>query len=202
MNFFNYESGFMKFVTLLSRITVLNILWLCCCIPVITAGASTYAQYYSTKCFLNGDIHVFQNFKEGLRLEWKRATGTWVVLAVFCILFFIDYSLITANDLPYESALVVVSVLAFITLVMIMLWLFPVMINFKGTTKELLFNSFVFTFMYAPLTLIAIAFYAIALYLFLRFYLLRPLIILFGQGLIVYGILNLFDKAFAKYRTE
>ena len=63
MNFFNYESGFMKFVTLLSRITVLNILWLCCCIPVITAGASTYAQYYSTKCLLNGDIHVFQNFK-------------------------------------------------------------------------------------------------------------------------------------------
>ena len=81
-----------------------------------------------------------------------------------------------------------------------MLWVYPVMINFVGNLREIFFNAFIFTFMYAPLTLIAAAFYVAAGFLLIRFILTRGLVILFGQALVVYANLNLFDKAFQKYR--
>ena len=137
MKAFEYDSGFMKFATLLSRVTLLNLLWMVCCLPVITAGAATIAQYYATNRLIAGDMHVFQNFKEGFRLHWKRATVVWVILAILSAVFFMDYRIVTTTDIPGKTALIVISVLAFITLVMGMLWIYPVMINFTGTMKEI-----------------------------------------------------------------
>lgn len=202
MKAFEYDSGFMKFATLLSRVTLLNLLWMVCCLPVITAGAATIAQYYATNRLIAGDMHVFQNFKEGFRLHWKRATVVWVILAILSAVFFMDYRIVTTTDIPGKTALIVISVLAFITLVMGMLWIYPVMINFTGTMKEILFNAFVFAFMYAPVTLIAAGFYALTGFLFVKFLIARGLVFLFGQGMIVYAILNLYEKVFQKYRNK
>lgn len=141
MKVFEYDSSFMKFILLLSRLTVLNIIWLLCCIPVVTTAA-----------------------------------------------------------VPGKTALLAISGLAFLTAVLIMLWIYPVMINFTGSLGEILFNSFVFTFMYAPITLIAAAFYGVAGFLFIRFNFTKGLFVLFGQSLIVYGILVLFEKVLRKYR--
>ena len=66
MKFFDYNSGFMRFSLLLSRLTLLNLIWLLCCIPLVTAGASTAAQYYSIKQLMNGDTAVFHIFRTGM----------------------------------------------------------------------------------------------------------------------------------------
>ncbi|MCI9422027.1 MAG: DUF624 domain-containing protein [Dorea sp.] len=200
MKFFDYNSGFMRFSLLLSRLTLLNLIWLLCCIPLVTAGASTAAQYYSIKQLMNGDTAVFKNFRTGMKLYWKGATITWLILAVLSGIFSMAYYILTTADIPARAALLSVAALAFLTLLLTMLWVYPVMINFVGNLREIFFNAFIFTFMYAPLTLIAAAFYVAAGFLLIRFILTRGLVILFGQALVVYANLNLFDKAFQKYR--
>ena len=54
MKAFEYDSGFMKFAILLSRLTLLNLIWLIACIPVVTIGASTAAMHYSAAKLMNG----------------------------------------------------------------------------------------------------------------------------------------------------
>lgn len=201
MKLFNYDSKFMRFFLFLSHITLLNLIWLICCLPIITAGAATAAQHYSAKQLLAEDTHVFKNFKIGFKTYWKPASVLWIIFAVLVAIFVFDYKMINANDLPAEMLILGISVLAFITLLFVMIWTYPVMVNFVGNTKELFFNAFMFSFMYAPLTLTSLVMTGIMIAGILKNMYLAALLILFGPTLIVYASLRLFEKAFSKYRT-
>ncbi|MCI9024519.1 MAG: DUF624 domain-containing protein [Dorea sp.] len=202
MKFFDYNSGFMRSALLLSRLTILNLIWLICCIPLITAGASTAAQYYCIRQLMDGDTAVFRNFRTGIKLYWKKASVIWLILSALTAAFCLAYYILTDAAVPGKSILVSVAALAFLTLVLTMLWVYPVMVSFKGNLHEILFNAFVFTFMYAPITLIAAAFYAGAGFLLVRYLLARGLVILFGQSLVAYANMNLFGKVFLKYQKN
>ena len=202
MKFFDYNSGFMRSALLLSRLTILNLIWLICCIPIITAGASTAAQYYCIRRLMDGDTAVFRNFRTGIKLYWKKASVIWLILSALTAAFCLAYYILTDAAVPGKSILVSVAALAFLTLVLTMLWVYPVMVSFKGNLREILFNAFIFTFMYAPITLIAAAFYAGAGFLLVRYLLARGLVILFGQSLVAYANMNLFGKVFLKYQKN
>lgn len=202
MKVFEYDSGFMKSAVLLSRLTLLNLVWLVCCIPIITAGAATAAQYYSATQLSHGNTLVLQNFKTGFKMYWKRATVMWIAFTFLTAIFCMGYYILNTAQVPGKTVLFAISGLAFLTMTLVMLWIFPVMITFTGTMREILFNAFVFTFMYVPVTLIAAAFYGIAVFLFIRFTAARGLFILFGHSLIVYAVMAVFNKVFQKYLQE
>lgn len=202
MKLFDYDSGFMQFITLLSRLTLLNILWTICCIPVVTAGASTAAQYYSAQKLFEGDTHIFGNFRTGIKLYWRKSTIIWLFTAVLSSAFLIGLYILTTAVVPGQAILTSISALAFVTMLMILLWVYPVMIHFTGNLREIFFNAFVFTFMYAPITLIAAALYGVFAFLAFRYTIVLGLYLIFGQSLIVYVILILFGKVFQKYKTR
>ena len=201
MKLFNYDSKFMRFFLFLSHVTLLNLVWMICCLPVITAGAATAAQHYSVKQLLAEDTHVFKNFKIGFKTYWKPATILWIVFALLAAIFAFDYRMISANDLPAETVILVISALAFLTLLFTMIWAYPVMVNFVGSAKEIFFNAFMFSFMFAPLTLVTVVLSAAMFVGIVKNMFLAALLILFGPTLIVYISLRIFEKAFAKYRS-
>lgn len=201
MKLFNYDSKFMRFFLFLSHITLLNLVWLICCLPIITAGAATAAQHYSIKQLIADDTHVFKNFKIGMKTYWKNSTILWIIFLILAAIFVFDYNLINANDLPAEMVILIISGLAFITLLFTMIWCYPVMINFVGNAKEIFFNAFMFSFMFAPFTLVTVILIAIMLVGMFKNMFLAALLILFGPTLIVYISLRVFEKAFAKYRS-
>ncbi len=43
------DNPVMQFITKLACTAYLNLLWFICCIPIVTAGASTTALYYVTQ---------------------------------------------------------------------------------------------------------------------------------------------------------
>ena len=47
-NIFGQESKFFKVMNTLGSIIGVSIMWLICCIPIVTIGASTIALYYTT----------------------------------------------------------------------------------------------------------------------------------------------------------
>ncbi len=202
MKLFDYDSGFMQFITLLSRLTLLNILWTVCCIPVVTAGAATAAQYYSAQKLFEGDTHIFGNFRAGMRLYWRKSTIIWLFTALLSSAFLIGFYILTTAVVPGQTILTSISALAFVTMLMILLWVYPVMIHFTGNLREIFFNAFAFTFMYAPITLIAAALYGLFAFLAFRYAIVLGLYLIFGQSLIVYAILVLFGKVFQKYKTN
>ena len=122
----------------------------------------------------------------------------WLITAVFSAIFGMASYLFQTARIPYHTVLMIISGMAFLTLLLVVIWIYPTMVNFSGKLQELFFNAF----MYAPVTLIAVVFYGIAGFLFIRFLLTRMLVVLFGPALIVYSTLVLFEKVFKKYRPK
>lgn len=202
MKFFEYDGGFMRTATILSRLTLLNLLWLACCIPLVTIGAATAAQHHCAARLMRGDIHIGGNFKEGLRLYWKKGTVIWICSSVLGTAFGMACYMLNLGSMPYKNVLMIMAGIAFLTMALVLMWVYPVMVNFSGKLSEIVFNSFIFAFMYAPVTLIAAVFYGIAAFLFLRFLATRLLVILFGPTVVVYCTLVLFEKVFQKYKKK
>jgi len=202
LNFFEYDSKLTKFANLLFDLTILNILWLVFSIPVITMGAATAAGYSTAGKRMEGNKKIYRNFLSAFKQYFRQSTLLWIPFLLLTAAFYFGYSFLKTVSVPAGDILLVISVLLFTTLLFIILWAFPVMTTFKGTTGEVLFNALIFSFMYTPLSLAAIVLYFAAAYLFLRYTTAKLFCILFGHALIVYCNLTLFKIAFKKYLPE
>ena len=202
MKLFEYDSPLMRFITLLSRLTLLNIVWFAGCLPVVTAGASTAGLYYAADQLRLGDPAVWKNYKAGWKKHWKQATPVWLVFALILLGFSYDYFILTDEMIWGNPVPVVLAVISLVTAVLTALWVFPVMINFRGTLPELVGNAFIFAFMYAPLTLAGAAMYGLLFWLMLYHPVITGVVIVFAEALIVYVTLLLDEYAFRKYREK
>lgn len=80
---FDPDGGFSHFITRLSQLIWLNILFLVCSLPVVTFGASSAALYTVLLRLLQGeDGHLTRRFFSAWRDNWKRASGCWLLLLI------------------------------------------------------------------------------------------------------------------------
>ena len=80
---FDPDGGFSHFITRLSQLIWLNILFLVCSLPVVTFGASSAALYTVLLRLLQGeDGHLTRRFFAAWRDNWKRASGCWLLLLI------------------------------------------------------------------------------------------------------------------------
>ncbi len=75
----------------LGQLIALNLLWIVCSLPVITAGASTTALFYCTlKLHKDGDIRVFHDFFKSFKQNFKQSTLIWILMAAAGIFIYME----------------------------------------------------------------------------------------------------------------
>ena len=75
----------------LGQLIALNLLWILCSLPIITAGASTTALFYCTlKLHKAGDIRVIHDFFKSFKQNFKQSTLIWIMLAVAAVFIHIE----------------------------------------------------------------------------------------------------------------
>jgi uncharacterized membrane protein YesL len=190
----------MQGTLVLARLTGLNLLWLLCCIPIVTMGPSTAAMYYAANQMRLGDNHFFRNFKAGWKKHWKQALPVGILFVILIVVFYFGYAAISQNDIPCSKVILFIALLCAITLVMTMLWEFPIMINFSGSFLDLIFNAFIFAFMYAPYTLVQLVLIGVWGYAVTHTYIIAVIVSLFAGALIAYVSLLMDETALSKYR--
>ena len=202
MKLFEYDGPLMRFFTFLSRLTLLNVVWFLGCLPIVTGGASTVGLYYAADRLRLGDPAVWKNFRIGWKRHWKQATPVWILFLLILFAFSYDYFILTDERIWGNTILTVLAVISLATAVLTALWIYPVMINFRGSLPELIGNAFIFAFMYAPLTLLGVGMYGLLVWLILNHPVIGGVVIVFAQALIVYAMLLLDERAFQKYRGK
>lgn len=71
------------FMGKLGDVVLLNVLWLLCCLPVVTAGASTTALFYTARKIAAGEEYrIWHDFFHSFRANWRQATLFWLGLLV------------------------------------------------------------------------------------------------------------------------
>lgn len=94
-NIFSMDSKLMEVLGFIADLLLLNILFLLCCLPVVTIGAAQAGLYNATRVLQDqeDDSSVFKAFFRGFSSGFLKVTGLHIImLALEAILLFTAYS--------------------------------------------------------------------------------------------------------------
>ena len=91
-NIFGQESKFFKVMNTLGSIIGVSIMWLICCIPIVTIGASTIALYYTTaKAIRHETGYLTGEFKKSFKNNLKDGVIITVIYLFLVAVLYVDY---------------------------------------------------------------------------------------------------------------
>lgn len=155
MRIFRYNSPLMMFLSRLGDLIVLNILWLVCCLPVITAGAATTALY---SCAFNLDEAneqpVFLRFWSAFRAGFGKSTALFAIWVVMMALLAANlwFYLVLLRDL--DGWFRFLPMIPAVLLLLVSSYLFPLQAQFENSLGQLLKNAFSLTLVHLPTTVV------------------------------------------------
>lgn len=203
-DFFNMDGPFFTVINRLGDLILLNVLWLLCCLPIITIGASTTALYFETmKLADNNEGYIVRNFFRSFKQNFLQSTAIWLILAVsgFGIGYYLYNMLFHSENMGASSQLIAFSIVLMLCIVyaMIFVYAFPLQSKFVNKIKHTIKNALILGIRHLPMTAIIIASYAIAIFCFIKFSFLVPVFLLIGVAAIAYGQSFIFNKIFNIY---
>ena len=139
----SYDSKFMKTLEHVADTMLLNILFLLCCIPVVTIGAAWCALFSGCRA-LSEDTTPFRSFFRGLRSGFKRATLAWLILLpVLAVLVYTAMVVLRLMQLKFTMALFtfIIAMIALITVLCVTTMVFLFYSRFECTVRQLLKNG-------------------------------------------------------------
>ena len=139
-NIFRWDSPLMRFMMLITNIICLNVLWLLCCLPVITAGAATTAMYYMIFQYITKqDDGVVKPFFKAFRANFKFVTPIWLIHLLIGAALGAEVFYLFRGGQPWLK--VTFAILLFIY-AGVSTYLYPILARYHTTRKQALLNSF------------------------------------------------------------
>jgi uncharacterized membrane protein YesL len=141
---FDIENPVMRYILKIFDCMCLSLLWLACCLPILTAGAATTALYATVYRYLRKDEgHLLRTFLSAFRENWKRSTLVWLVILAVGILLGVDMLVFRTMALQGQF----LGKLYWVILLLIGVWItwlvyaFAYCARFHGSVKDVLRGS-------------------------------------------------------------
>lgn len=188
MKFFSYDSKFGQLFLKLSYGCCLNILWLVCCLPIVTIGASTTALYYTSfKIAKDEGSYITTMFFRSFRQNFKQATVIWLIMLVTGLVIAADAILLgrlrasSTGTMAVVWTLLLAAIFAcMIAYVIVLVYIFPLLSIASNTTANMFKNAFLIGTHYLFVTILVLFIHYAMFFLVVNVF--TPLII-FGEGL-------------------
>lgn len=202
-NIFNMDGPVITFLNKATDLVILNILYIICCIPVITIGASTTALYYVTlRMSKDEEGYIIKDFFRSFKENFRQATIIWLILA--CIGGIIGGEFFVINSMEGSLAFGMECIVFFGILVFAfeMLYAFPVLSRFDNTIKNTMKNALFISILHIPKTVAMLIFSCIPIVLVLVSLKWLPLFIALGFSVASYTNACWMDKIFKKFEQK
>ena len=151
------DNRIIRILTTLCDFLILNILWLVCSVPVITAGASTTALYsVMFKIIKKEEGYIIKSFLKAFRQNFKQSTIIWLLLIGTGYIVGYDwYIAVTYIKLNRQIINILVA-----GIIIFLLWewifVFPLIACFENTIKNMIKNAFLIPISQLPYAVIII----------------------------------------------
>ncbi len=144
MKLFDFDGPLMTTLRKLWAIVGASVLFIVCCLPVVTAGLSFTALYtVAEKNLKNNRGYVWSEFTGALKNNWRQALPAGAVMAAVLFVFEVDVRILKAflmNGHAIGNLYVLVRVLQ-VLLIIYAVWVFAQIAVFENTLKQILKNS-------------------------------------------------------------
>ena len=153
---FNLNSPWVQRFAMLTNLVMLNILWLICCIPIVTAGAATAALYHTVfQYHTKVDDAVLLPFFRGFRSNFKQST--LLLLPLVALLGLLGFDMIYLASRGQGTAILFLLIVATFFVMGILAHLFPLIARFDMNAKALLRTAFSMVILHFPATFLVIS---------------------------------------------
>lgn len=157
MRFNITDNVIVRALTKICDMVCLNILWLICCIPIFTVGASTAALYtVMLKMVKNEEGYILKGFFSAFKANFKQSTIIWLVLLLLGIVCGIDFRV--ASVIPGTAGLVMRAVFLLIGFILlsVMIYVFPLTARYENSVRATFRNALILTIAKLPYTLLMV----------------------------------------------
>ena len=201
---FTPDSKFMIVCTRLVELTKINLLWMLCCIPVVTAGAATAAMLWCVYQFRAEEPCGSRVFFRAFREHFGKATVLWMIILFFAVMLGMDYYIVAYMAFPGRMAVIgLICFLAF-GLVLVTGMIFPLLVQFPGTIKEMVINAVLLCLANLPKMLLVTAMNMLPVLLMLVlpqvFFLAGFVWLICGFALMAWYDITVIEQIFAPFR--
>ena len=130
---FDSDNRFNRFMTRIFNLMILNLLWMLCCIPIVTIGASTVALYTMTLRLVRDEEgsltrDFFKAFRENLR-QTVPVTLVFFFLYTFCL-----FNILTLRGGEGTIMVLLVGNIAILVLLTALwVWIIPLIARYENT---------------------------------------------------------------------
>ena len=206
---FNFEGPVFTFLSRLADLFWLNLLFIVCCIPVITIGAATTALYYVTlKMAKDEEGYITRSYFTSFKDNFKQATVIWIGFLVVEMIMITDLRIVnggnTAEILSSPALGNVIMVAVFlmgIVILMVGTYIFPILAQFDNTIKNTAKNAFLISIRHLPYTIAMLVITAIPVVLIWFFPALFILVLIMFSATAYFNS-KLFNKIFVLYMPK
>lgn len=160
---FGYNGPIFNVLSRVTDILWLNVLYIICCIPIITIGAATTSLYYVTmKMAKNEEGYVAQDFFKSFKQNFKQSTCIWAIFLVVIIMLTGDIRIIGSNSISalFSGGSIYAILIAggFIGLISLFtfVYVFAVLARFENTALNIIKYAFLMSIKHIPHTLLMI----------------------------------------------
>lgn len=88
------ETSVFRILCTLFDLVVLNLLYVLCCLPVVTIGAATTALYAALLALIQDEAHVYARFLCTLRRSFRKSTVCWLLELLIAAIACADFVII------------------------------------------------------------------------------------------------------------
>ncbi len=205
MKLFNPDSRIMIFLSRVADLVILNILWLVCCVPVVTIGASTTAMYHVIRHWQKDSVSsIMRDFFQSFKEDFKQATPVYLILLIPTAAVVMNAMLIfnPENSTAVPSYLLVIWFISALILLFISSFVYPVMAFFADSIFKTLRNAMVLALANLPRTILISILNllpVILLFVNLSFFLQSSIFwLLIGGALVAYLNMSILKPVFKK----
>ena len=152
--FFSLDSPFMRAMSRIADLMILNFFFLLTCIPIFTIGAGVTAMY--TVCFRLGtddEGGTTKDFFRAFRENFKQATGLWLILLLIMGTAFLNACFFYTLGGWFHLLWIIFAALLILAL-FVFSYAFPLMSQFDSKNKLVFKNSLILSIAYLPRSLI------------------------------------------------
>ena len=141
-----YDGPVIRYLSKIGDLIILNVLWLICCIPLVTAGPATAAAHYVALKYVRDEgTSVARMFVLAFRQNLRQGIVVGIAAQVIGSVLVLDLWLILTGKITFspEIRLLLLALLwLFLFLyIMLMIYVWAVMARFDNTIKRTVFNA-------------------------------------------------------------
>jgi uncharacterized membrane protein YesL len=155
LGIFNPDNKINIIIGKIGDVVIANILFIICCIPVVTVGASFTALHFCGLRLVKGNLNgVTKTFFKAFKDNFKQATITWLLILVGAAFILTGINFLKNMTGSFAKIYLYIYYAASILLILFALYVFPVIATFKNTLKKIYYMAISLCFIHFPKTIL------------------------------------------------